>query len=183
MPPIFTEPVSFGLNGSDTSYCCNSPVPQQETYRYRSSSERLRSVTNGGTALNPFSSGGSFSGSAGSAGISITFRTLNSPLPFCLSRYQSQTDAERSFSEVTTPSKSVRLSRIVRRAQLEHHLLLGPQIQHLPMASAAAGPTRATGGRTFPPAASRGSTPFSNMLGVPHSLVIIVSQPRCHQKS
>src|SRR5262245_46550514 len=103
MPPIFTEPLSFGLNGSDTSYCCSSPVPQQETYRYRSSSERFRSVTNGGTALNPFSSGGSNSGSAGSGGISIPSRTLHSPLPFCLSLCQTQTDAERSFSDVTTP--------------------------------------------------------------------------------
>src|SRR5262245_46213157 len=105
MPPIFMEAMSRGLNGSDTSYCCNSPVPQQETYRYRSSSERLRSVTSGGTALNPWRSGGSARDSAGSAGISITFRTLNSPLAFWLSRYQSQTDAERSFVEVTTPAK------------------------------------------------------------------------------
>ena len=31
MPPIRTLPVSFGLNGSETSYCCRSPVPQHET--------------------------------------------------------------------------------------------------------------------------------------------------------
>ena len=31
MPPMRTLPVSFGLNGSDTSYCCRSPVPQQAT--------------------------------------------------------------------------------------------------------------------------------------------------------
>src|SRR5712692_10041746 len=100
MPPIRTEPVSFGLNGSETSYCRNSPVPQQETYRKRSSRERLMSVTNGGTALKPCRNGGRVAGSAGSAGISITFLIPHLPL----SRYQSQIDAERSFSETTTPA-------------------------------------------------------------------------------
>src|ERR1043166_5632847 len=31
IPPILTLPVSLGLNGSDTSYCCRSPVPQHDT--------------------------------------------------------------------------------------------------------------------------------------------------------
>ena len=31
MPPIRTFPFSTGANGSDTSYCSMSPVPQQET--------------------------------------------------------------------------------------------------------------------------------------------------------
>src|SRR5215472_1854484 len=103
MPPMFTEPINLGLNGSDTSYCWNSPVPQHETYRNRSSSERLMSVTNGGAALNCFRAGGSDAGSAGSAGISITLRILKSPLPFW-SLYQSQTADDRSLSEVTTPA-------------------------------------------------------------------------------
>ena len=53
IPPRCTEPVFRGWNGSETSYCRNSPVPKQETYRKRSSSERLMSVISGGTALNP----------------------------------------------------------------------------------------------------------------------------------
>src|SRR6266700_4041486 len=96
-----TEPVFFGLNGSDTSYCRNSPVPQHETYRNLSSSERLMSVTSGGTALKSLSMGGSFAGSAGSAGISITFFTAQA----LLSRCQSQIEAERSLSDTTTPTK------------------------------------------------------------------------------
>jgi hypothetical protein len=31
MPPIRNLPVSFGLNGSLTSYCWKSPVPQHDT--------------------------------------------------------------------------------------------------------------------------------------------------------
>src|SRR6478672_334438 len=101
MPPSCTEPVSTGLKGSDTSYCFSSPVPKHDTYRNRSSSERLMSVTSGGTAPNPLSNGGSLSASAGSAGISMTFRILHEPP----SRYHAQTDADRSLMLVTTPTK------------------------------------------------------------------------------
>src|ERR1700734_2502748 len=79
MPPTGTEPISLGLNGSETSYCRISPVPQQEAYRKRSSTERLISVSSGGTALKPCNSGGSWFGSAGSAGISMTFFISNFP--------------------------------------------------------------------------------------------------------
>ncbi len=71
--------------------------------------------------------------------------------------------------------KSVLLRRIVRRAQLEHHLLLGPEIEHLHDGGGSASPTRATGGRICLPSSISGLAPFSNMAGVPHSLVIIVS--------
>src|SRR5215472_10335049 len=104
MPPRWTESVFFGLAGSETSYWMNSPVPQQETYRKRSSSERLMSVTNGGTALKPCSRGGRFAGSAGSAGISITLHTAHLLfLPPSL-RYHIQMEDERSFRETTTPT-------------------------------------------------------------------------------
>ena len=65
------------------------------------------SVTNGATALKPCRIGGSFSGSAGSEGISITFLMAHFPLePFSpFSRYQSQIEAERSLSDSTTPKK------------------------------------------------------------------------------
>src|SRR5437762_13646382 len=104
MPPMRTEPVFFGLNGSETSYCKNSPVPQQETYKNLSSSDKSMSDTSGGTALKSLSIGGNFSGSAGSAGISITFFTFHAPLFLC----QSQTDADKSLSETTTPRSEER---------------------------------------------------------------------------
>src|SRR5262245_33076400 len=97
MPPMRTLPVSLGLKGSETSYCCRSPVPQQATYRNRSSVDKSMSVTSGGTALKPFSSGGRSASLAGSAGISITFFTAHlSP-----SLYQVQIEEDR-FSRLTT---------------------------------------------------------------------------------
>src|SRR5262245_9401149 len=97
MPPMRTLPVSLGAIGSDTSYCRRSPVPQQATYRNLSSIDRSMSVTSGGTALKPFNTGGRRSGSAGSAGISITFLTAHlSP-----SLYQVQIEEER-FSRLMT---------------------------------------------------------------------------------
>ena len=75
------------------------------------------------------------SGSAGSAGISITFCTA-CPLrpPFPPLRCHTQIEDDRSLSETTTPTKPYALRRIVRRAQFQHHLLLGPKIQRLQMA-------------------------------------------------
>src|SRR5687767_15477777 len=106
MPPMRNEPALRGLNGSVTSYWMNSPVPQHDTYRKRSSSERLMSVTSGATALNPWSNGGRLAGSAGSAGISITFLTPHVPFPLSPpSRYQTQMDEDRSFNDRTTPTK------------------------------------------------------------------------------
>src|SRR5215212_9271445 len=96
-----SEPVCLGLNGSDTSYCNSSPVPQHDTYSCWSSSDRLMSVISGGTAPKPLSIGGSSSGSAGSAGTVITLRAAHLPL----SRYHIHTEAERSFRLVTTPTK------------------------------------------------------------------------------
>src|SRR6267142_571620 len=101
IPPNRIELTFFGLNGSLTSYWMNSPEPQHETYRYRSSTERLMSLTRGGSALKPCNSGGSLAGSAGVAGISITFLISH----FEPSRYHSQIEDERSFSEITTPRK------------------------------------------------------------------------------
>src|SRR5579864_8054098 len=98
MPPMCSEPVSLGLNGSDTSYWRISPVPQHETYKKRSSSDRSMSDTSGGTALNPLSSGGRSVSSAGSAGISITLVTFH----VSLSRCQTQIELDRSFKEMTT---------------------------------------------------------------------------------
>src|SRR5262245_36489 len=101
MPPTCTDPVNCGLNGSDTSYCRSSPVPQHETYNWRSSSDRLMSVTSGGTALKPLSSGGRSDASAGSAGMSSTLVTAHAPP----SRCHTQIDDDRSLSDTTTPTK------------------------------------------------------------------------------
>src|SRR5262245_2165002 len=108
MPPSETEPTFFGLNGSVTSYWMNSPRPQHETYRKRSSTDRLMSVTSGATALKPCRSGGSLSGSAGWAGISITFLIAHDPDPFDdlpFSRCHNQIDEDRSFNDRTTLAK------------------------------------------------------------------------------
>src|SRR5829696_4715244 len=100
MPPRRTDPVSTGLRMSATSYCLSSPVPQQDTYSQRSSTDRSMSETSGGTAPNGLSAGGSRSGSAGSAGMVMTSRTAQrSP-----SRYQAQMDPERSSTLITTPT-------------------------------------------------------------------------------
>src|SRR6202022_4138653 len=101
MPPIRTLPVSLGSNGSETSYCCRSPVPQHDTYRNLSSIDRSMSVTSGGQALKPLSTGGSRSGSAGSAGMVMIFFTAHL-LP---SRYQVQIEDERSLRLITQFTK------------------------------------------------------------------------------
>src|SRR5262249_58461435 len=100
MPPIRTEPVSTGWNGSLTSYCFISPVPQQETYRRLSSTDRPMSVTSGGTAPKPCSSGGNCSAGAGSAGVVITLLGAHLPLGSC----PSQIDADRSSTLANTPT-------------------------------------------------------------------------------
>ena len=102
MPPSRTEPVSRGLRGSLTSKRFSSPVPKQDTNNERSSTERTMSVTSGGTAPNGFRASGSWSGSAGSAGIEITFSAPKAPSS---PRDHSQTEAERSAVETTTPTK------------------------------------------------------------------------------
>src|SRR5919199_1797414 len=89
-PPRCTEPTSRGALGSETSNCLSSPVPQQETYSIRSSTERSMSVTSGGTAPNGCSAGGRSAGSAGSAGMVITFSAVQEPP----SRCQRQTEAD-----------------------------------------------------------------------------------------
>ena len=59
------------------------------------------SVTSGGTAPKPFSTGGRSSGSAGSAGMSMIFLTAHlSP-----SRYQVQIEEERSLRLITQLTK------------------------------------------------------------------------------
>ena len=65
------------------------------------------SVTSGGTAPNPCSSGGSFSAAAGSAGMVMTLVAAHrSPSPVAAGfSCQSQIDADRSSTLTTTPAK------------------------------------------------------------------------------
>ena len=93
------------------------------------------SVTNGGTALKPFSSGGSFSGSAGSAGISITLRTAHLPFLPPSSRYHIQMEDERSFRETTTPTNPKVFLGSCDGPKFEHHLLLRAQVNFLQVAA------------------------------------------------
>ena len=82
----------------------NSPVAQQETYRNRSSSERLMSVMNGGTALKPLKSGGKLRVRR----LGGNFDYLSSPFSatvVAITGIPCQTEAEKSFSETTTPRK------------------------------------------------------------------------------
>src|SRR6266498_2993731 len=101
MPPRRTEPASRGLDGSLTSYCLSSPVPQQETYSQRSSTDRSMSETSGGTAPKGCSAGGRSSGSAGWAGMVTTLRTAQRSPSWC----HSHTDPDRSSTLMTTPTK------------------------------------------------------------------------------
>jgi hypothetical protein len=57
MPPRWSEPVFFGLTGSETSYWMNSPVPQHETYRKRSSSDRLMNLVDAATHASKHAAG------------------------------------------------------------------------------------------------------------------------------
>ena len=136
------------------------------------------SETSGGTAPNGFSAGGRSSGSAGSAGIVITFWTAQrSP-----SRCHIHTDADRSSTLITTPTKPQALAGSWAGPHLEHQLVLVAQVD--PLDSLRSDMLQKF--RWWPnrrPSRSSGLRPFSNIEGVPHSEVITVSWSRCHQTS
>jgi hypothetical protein len=172
MPPSLTEPVSRGLKLSLTSYCLSSPVPQHDTYSQRSSTDRSMSLMRGGTAPNGLSAGGSRSGSAGSAGMVTTLVAAQRSL----SRYQRNTDPDRSSTLMTTPTNpqalagswagrtsstswwaSPRSTRWVRvRLDMLQKFRWWPNLR---------------------PSRSSGLRPFSTIEGVAHSEVIMVSCP------
>src|SRR5215216_5668477 len=136
MPPRRTEPVSRGWNGSATSYCLSSPVPQQDTYSQRSSTDRSMSVISGGTAPKGCSAGGSRSWSAGSAGIVISLRAAQRfPLPV---------PEEYRGGEVLDADggadKAPGLGRVMGWAQLEHDLVGVAQVDALGEAALAHAP-------------------------------------------
>ena len=102
MPPILTEPVSSGLNGSETSYWRNSPVPQQDdveepvVQRQVDVGDQRR---HGAEALQQRRQ---------QVRVGRLGRNLDHlpDAPTCpLSRYQIQIDADRSLRLMTTPTK------------------------------------------------------------------------------
>ena len=111
----------------------NSPVPQHETYRKRSSRERLMSVTSGGTALKPLQQrrqlfrigrlGGNFDHFPDRP-FAVLAVVLAIPHP----------DRRRKiFQRNHHADETVSLVGIVRRPQFQHHLLLRTQIEFLQM--------------------------------------------------
>src|SRR3954462_876547 len=95
------------------------------------------SVMSGGTAPNGCSAGGSCSVSAGSAGISMTFSAFTSP--FTPSPRQTEADRDgggRGGGGDHDADEAVGPGRVVGGAQLEHHLLLGTEVDRLLVAAA-----------------------------------------------
>ena len=137
------------------------------------------SVTSGGTAPNGCSAGGRSSVSAGSAGIVITLSTANSSP----SRYQRHTDADRSSVLTTTPTNPQVASGSCAGPQLQHHLVLRPEVDPLQVLALGEVPEVQCVAVLLPPSSSSGTTPSSIIDGVPHSLVISVFWLRCHQAS
>src|SRR5262249_19468011 len=144
-----------------------------------SSSDKLMSEINGGTALKPLSSGGKSSASAGSAGVSITL--FAAPLPL-LSRYPNQIEPHKSFNHNTPPPNPETLFRSCEGRSSSTICCSAPK-------SISCECVRLSRFHTcslwpyFPPSSSSGFTPSFTMFGVPHSEVTIASCPRCHQKS
>ena len=123
------------------------------------------SVISGGTAPNGLSSSGSSSASAGSAGIVMTFSALTVPS----SRAHPQPDRRAEVLRVGDDAdEAVGLARVVGRAQLEDHLVLGAQVDLLDVAALLRGPTRAACGRTGCASSSSPCRPSSTIFGVPH---------------
>ena len=136
------------------------------------------SDTSGGTAPNGFNAGGRSSASAGSAGMVMTFSTAHrSP-----SRCHSHTDAERSSTLITTPTKPYALDGswagrssstiwcCIAKIDALGQRALGhaPEVQVVPELSAEQ---------------VLGISPPSIIDGVAHSEVTTVSWRRCHHTS
>ena len=71
----------------------------------------------------------------------------------------------------------------MRRSQFENHLMFFAEINRLPGASAFEGSRRAVGDRNRWKVGVPDRARSLILFGIPHSLVINVSCPRCHQKS
>ena len=137
------------------------------------------SVTSGGTAPNGCSAGGRSAGSAGSAGMVITLSAVQLVAVAVPAPHRRGQVLGRDHDADEPP----RRVRVVGRAQLQHHLVLGAEVD----ASAGAGPSarsqKCSAWPYFWPSSSSGTSPSSIIDGVPHSLVISVFWLRCHQAS
>src|SRR5262245_60516845 len=93
------------------------------------------SLTSGGTAPKPLSSGGSTDASAGSGGMVAVFAAWKRPP----SRHQVQIEASRLLVSTTTPTKPY--SRVGswagRRAHSERHLVVRAEVHGLQVTTAA----------------------------------------------
>ena len=126
MLPIRIDPVSRGFAESDTSYCLSSPVPKHDTSSCRSSTDRLISVIRGGTAAKGFSAGGSKSGSRLGDDSDHLVRRPAAVFPM------PALDRGRQVLGGHNPRRRIPRWRPGRaRAQLEHHLVVGAQIEPL----------------------------------------------------
>ena len=85
------------------------------------------SVTSGGTAPNGCSAGGRSAGSAGSAGIVMTLSAFHSSP----SRCHRQTEADRSAVRDHDADEAPGRLGVVRGPQLQHHLVLGAEVDRL----------------------------------------------------
>ena len=94
------------------------------------------SVTSGGTAPKPLSSGGRSSAAAGSAGISITFRIRQRAVAVAALAVPHPDRRREILQAGDDADEAVGLVGIVRGPQLEHHLLLGAEVELLQVRAA-----------------------------------------------
>ncbi len=136
------------------------------------------SVMIGGTAANGFSAGGSRSGSAGSAGIVMTFSAFHSEP----SRNQRQTDPERSSVEITTPTKPQVASGSWDGRTSSAIWCCAPRSMRC-SCSPVARFQKWIACPYFWPSSRSGTRPSSIIEGLPHSLETSTFWLRCHHAS
>ena len=136
------------------------------------------SVMIGGTAANGFSAGGSRSGSAGSAGMVITFSAFHSSP----SRNQRHTEPDRSSVEITTPTKPQVASGSWDGRTSSAIWCWAPRSTRCTCLPAARS-QKWIAWPYFWPSSSSGTMPSSIIEGLPHSLEISTFWLRCHQAS
>jgi len=129
------------------------------------------SVTSGGQALKSFKAGGNTLGSAGSAGMSTTFVTAHRSPP---SRCHSQMEEDRSLRLTTQLTKPYALVGSWAGRSSKTSWYSAPK--SISCTWRRRGRSQKWRRRPYlPPSRSCGTSPSSNMSGVPHSLVTAVS--------
>ena len=136
------------------------------------------SVMIGGTAAKGFNAAGSRSGSAGSAGILMTFSAFHSSP----SRNQRHTEPDRSSVEITTPTNPQVASGSWEGRTSSAIWCWAPRSTRWTCLPAARS-QKWIAWPYFPPSSSSGTIPSSIIDGLPHSLEISTFWLRCHQAS